>query len=118
MTAPTHDLCTQPRENAVACWCRRATWNVSGLCDLHDPDITVQFSGTVPPVPGGERDPAPASPRPTPEPPPVWGHVARVLHPDVPSSRPSPAPTRGGQDDTPTAPPVFTDDFLVEHITT
>ena len=37
----------QPRERAVACWCTRTTWNISGLCDRHNEisDATPTASG-------------------------------------------------------------------------
>lgn len=42
----------QPRERAALCWCRRTTWNLSGLCDPHDPDLV-----------GAVAMPAPGTPR-------------------------------------------------------
>jgi hypothetical protein len=30
-TAPSGDA----RERAVACWCRRETWNICGCCNAH-----------------------------------------------------------------------------------
>lgn len=54
----------QPREQAVLCWCLRSTWNLSGLCDLHeisDAATPTAASGAGPSNPAATTEGAPVA---------------------------------------------------------